>query len=641
MEHGFDNVIDALIAILLLFLVPLLYFGLKQDSLTKQLLDEKTVNFVENVRTQGSLTKSMYETYRNEIEKIQVIGDVQIKHKALILEPEYRLKTVKEVIEEQDSSWDGDNTYTYVPVTTERPQVTDPINPDGIINTETNESVLATATDGSSDPGHIHDSGCYVGHTHNSSCYSVHYHTGNSSSGGGCYGGVNYNYHTHKSSCYHTHSSYYCYTNKTCGGSATYSHSGSGNYGSTLCPTCGESVDDGYVEYYKCSTCGASMGGIYHNLTTYHCGKKLRNGSGTTNNVKSSCTASRSVLTCTISTTDPICGKTTSTIEGISSYYINCGKSSGTSYLTCGKSVDTSPDCNQLIIGISPTHPIQTVYLNNPLITTATVTYKNGSTKVLISNSNFITNIIVQNQTVNLSYSNSIEGVSYGPYTCTITVTVIPKTKTCNRGHTYNLNYDGSDPGCIYCDSWLEKLDVLSPSSKILTIYKGANLEDKGVIILATYLNGRTESLTTGYAHNLDPHYLGSQNVTISYKGLYTTLKVITKRNLALCGTCGKLYELYPDGTDPGCPYCAALIPIFTGNVLKYYSETYSSDIEEELYNGTGAYNFKVEDFINLTVTKKNESIGSKLLGIIPGMENVIIRSEYGGKIRDESLYRN
>lgn len=640
MEHGFNNIIDLLIAILLMFLVPLLYFGLKQDSLTSQLLDEKTQNFVENVRTQGYLTKSMYETYRNDLDKIQVIGEIQIQHKESIQEPEYRLKTVEEVIDEQNSTWNGDNKYTYVPVSTEIPQVTDPINSDGIINTETNESILANAVDGSSDLGHIHDSSCYVGHIHNTSCYLVHYHSGNSTSGGGCYGGVNYNYHNHKTSCYHTHSSYYCYTSKTCGGSATYSHSSSGNYGSTLCPTCGVSVDDGYVEYYKCITCGASMGGIYYNLTTYHCGKKLRNGTGTTYNIKSSCTATRSVLTCTISTTDPICGKTTSTIEGVSSYYINCGKSSGTSYLNCSKSVDTTPDCNQLIMGISPTHPTQTVYINNPLITTATVTYKNGSTKVVICSTDFATNTILQNHNVTLTYSNSVEGIVYGPYTCTITVTVIPKTNTCIRGHTYNLNYDGSDPGCIYCNSWLEKLEILSPESKEVTIYKGGVLEDNNVILLATYLSGRTESLTSGYAHNFDSNFVGSQNVIISYKGLYTTLKVITKRNLILCKTCKKLYELYPDNMDPGCPYCAALIPIFTGNVLKYYGETYSNEIENELYNGVGVYYFKAGDYMNVKVIKKNKSIGSKLLGIIPGMETVIIQSEYGGRIRDESFYR-
>ena len=69
---------------------------------------------------------------------------------------------------------------------------------------------------------------------------------------------------------------------------------------------------------------------------------------------------------------------------------------------------------------------------------------------------------------------------------------------------------------------------------------------------------------------NLDKNYVGTQTVTISYKGKNTYLTVTTKRNLTRCSICNRYYELYPDDTDPGCPYCLSLTPIFTGNVLEY-----------------------------------------------------------------------
>jgi hypothetical protein len=299
----------------------------------------------------------------------------------------------------------------------------------------------------------------------------------------------------------------------------------------------------------------------------------------------------------------------------------------------------STPLCNQIIKSIAPTNPLQTVYLNEPLITTVKVTYLNGSTKTKITTADFTPNTIVKDKVVNLSLYGSANGVATEPYKCTIRVTVIPKSKTCVNGHNYNLNSNGTDPGCPYCNGRLSSLAVTTPNTGELTIYGGTSLEENGVVLLATYLNGRKEFLYNGYANNLDKNYVGIQTVTISYKGKYTSLKVIVKRNLKRCEKCGRYYELYPDGTDPGCPYCRALIPVFTGNILKYYAMNYSKEILRELYEGNGTYYFKEGDYFSINVINKNETFAARLIrNFIPNAPLTDIKAEYGGTIRDETL---
>ena len=217
--------------------------------------------------------------------------------------------------------------------------------------------------------------------------------------------------------------------------------------------------------------------------------------------------------------------------------------------------------------------------------------------------------------------------------TCTITISVIPRTKLCLNGHTYNLNSDGSDPGCPYCKAWLRSLELVEPASGSITIDRGTSLSDNGVSLLAVYLDGRTEYLTEGYIDNLDKQYVGAQIVTIGYKGMYASLTVITKRNRILCPVCGRYYELYPDGSDPGCPYCRSRTPVFTGNVMKYYTEHHTKEILKELYEGSGTYYFN--DWDNLTITARNVggSWSNKFLAFF-GFNRGFVQSRYGGYIR-------
>ena len=311
-------------------------------------------------------------------------------------------------------------------------------------------------------------------------------------------------------------------------------------------------------------------------------------------------------------------------------YTYSCGKTEGRYY---NGDTEVSPHCHLKVINITPTHPIQKVYINESFITTATVTYQDGSTDIILCNTNDTSDSVVSDKTVKLRYTDGTGATM----STSIVVTVIPRNKTCPNGHVYNMNSDNTDPGCPFCRGYLESLIISHPLSKRLTIYKGTTLQENDVILLATYMDGRKEYISTGYLDNLDKDYVGTQTVTLSYKGLYTTLQVITKRNIRLCSVCNRYYELYPDDTDPGCPYCEARTPIFTGRILEYDDKYYRADIFEKIYEGNGNYYFSHRDYLTMTVTNRKKEWGERYLGsIFGGIRDRCIHVVNGGYIREE-----
>jgi hypothetical protein len=147
-------------------------------------------------------------------------------------------------------------------------------------------------------------------------------------------------------------------------------------------------------------------------------------------------------------------------------------------------------------------------------------------------------------------------------------------------------------------------------------------------------MDGHTETITEGYEDNLDKHYLGTKMVTIGYKGATTQILVTTVCAKLTCDICGFVYELYPDGTNPGCPRCISKTPVFTGNVLHYDSVNYTEDILEKLYQD-GIYRFNKEDMLAVTVENKSSSLVRNLLGkIYPNMTDRWLHLERSETIR-------
>ena len=589
MEHPVDKIIDILIAILVLFLFPIIFFGFKQDGIVQLLVEAQTEMFVEDIRSNGYISKEMYEYYVNRLSATGLLYDISLEHRHYSFEPEYRFRTAEEIIEEQNKSYTGENKYTYVPVYTDIPHVEDPIDNSGNLNTETNERILAKAERTPPSPTHVHTDECYhaAKHVHTSDCYT---YSGSDREEYECgtFTGrmvVHYEY-TYRCPC----------------GKSVYEEAGGTEPALTngTCVYCGEDMEldlssVSMDQYWQC------RGEI--------------EGSGSCNELGSY-------------------GGTHIAYRTTSNYTLNCGKKEGAYYDEAGN--ELSPVCSQIIVKVEPTHPVQTVYTNDPLITTISVTYMDGSTNILKANTTFSTEEVVQNKTATLSYVNVV-GLVSTTHTCDITVSVVPRSKTCENGHTYNLNPDGSDPSCPFCKAYLSKLELVIPSNGVIEIYKGTSLPDNHVTLLATYMDGRTEYLYSEYLDNLDTNYVGTQTVTLSYKGKYVYITVITKRNLTKCPVCNRLYELYPDGTDPGCPYCAAKTPVFTGNILEYENHIYDRDILRIIYDENKVYKFSKDDYIQVKVTNKTKGLGNSILGaIIKGINQDFIHVKNGGYIREE-----
>lgn len=787
-----NRMVDILLMIAVFFLYPLLFFGLKQDSLIRTAADASTNSLVEYVRSNGYIDKEMYEEYLQNLSKTGLTYQLSFEHRLNVLEPEYRFRTPEEIIEAQDAAYTGSNIYNHWPVTTEIPIVTDPVYT-GSLNTETNASVLASAVNTGAAAGHIHTDACYTGHKHNDkptsftwthrhadgykyngdtrycqqyvsrvaswgSCAScgnlqnyftyemywdearrqavlsysasdstcdkcgrswnpVNYYDKSDTSyscgfrkdldGDGYYDpvdwGTTYSYggfsgpqapsidraFTQSYGCwtYHTHGSlpmnqygswlqslsYINYFNLY--GSSSYCMLPSSlpvfyhysGYANTYPLDFYSAIVDGKVKYsfyVGCPTGGGvlSTSGLLSKqylepdeLYSFCYGNFLKQVYEWFIDKNSALAKSFLKEAGAYNSYDdwgnaiyvegkPIIGYWFRYAIGSgSSDYLgmpynavsNCNLAYGWSY-TCGKVGDSTIDCGVMVTGIIPTHPTQTVYRNDQLITTVAATHVDGSITTVVASTNFSTSNLCQNQTVTLSYTFTVDGTTYTK-TCTITVTVVPRNKTCARGHTYNLNTDGSDPGCPYCKAWLLSLSVVTPSNGKLSIFRGTTLEENGVEVKAIYLDGHAELLTEGYLSNLDSNYIGIQTVTIGYKGKSVSIQVTVKRNLTKCTVCGRFYELHPDDSDPGCPYCAARTPIFTGNILHYKKEEYTNDILKELYDGEGIYYLNRGDFFKVTLMNSSRSLGGRMTAALyKDMADETIRIEYSGVIRED-----
>ena len=729
-----QKIIDIIIAVLLMFLIPVTYFNIKKDNLIQVNTDRLTTEFVSQVSANGSINRDMYEKYSSDLSATNKLYQVDLTHEQTAFEPEYILRSASEVIEEDEDLWTGTNDYYAPEVITEIPEVTDPIST-GSLNTETNESIMAKAVNTPASSSHVHTEECYAGHRHAGSKSFTHTHKHTSSCRrydsfivryvicGSCgreralrYESYYWDDNTSQVVVAQVSHMFECYL---CG--ANNSGNGIVRIEKDVSYSCGYNKDingDGWTdetdttntyEYVKSypqrndvrftatSGCykyhqhvpfpsGWNWVGQYVTYSAEHFRTAARNGIDAYCSIPSQYTIRWSneyggSYSCTYGavvngdgtisfnfltaygnvignqqsywhnypqtvTWDWLANLSNSyyaenlfesvyNVEfGNFSYYYSLGFNAYGSisrcsepapynqwYTTCGQVENATLACNQIIQELTPTNPVQTVLTGDQLITTALATFRDGSTKTVVCTTPFSTASITQNQEVTLTYNYTINGSQYQSE-CTITVTVIPRTKICTHGHTYNLNVDGSNPGCPYCRNWLRSLAVFAPSGGMLTMYRNesGSLETEGVGLIAIYLDGHTEYVYNGYVDNLDPDYVGTQTVTIGYKGLTTTLTVRVIRNRKLCDVCGLYYDLYMDDTDPGCPYCKAKVPVFTGNIMKYTAATYDDEIITELYEGSGTYYFRRGDVFTVKAKDRNilayRSIFGRLFGL-------------------------
>jgi hypothetical protein len=285
-------------------------------------------------------------------------------------------------------------------------------------------------------------------------------------------------------------------------------------------------------------------------------------------------------------------------------------------HYACGQSSVLA--CDKKVVSIVPTHPVQSVYTNEALITTVIATCVDGSTRTVLASTAFSTTHTVTGQTVALTYAD----FTGKTFTCNIVVNVVPRNRVCANGHRYNLSHDGSDPGCPFCKNYIANIRMIHPATSTLTITIGTSLQENGIILLVTYMDGHTETITDGYIDNLDKQYLGTKMVTIGYKGAGMQILVTTVCAKMTCDICGFIYDLYPDGTNPGCARCISKTPVFTGNVNGYDAINYTEEILEKLYQD-GIYKLNSDNTITVSIQNKSSTLARNMLRkVFPSLTN-------------------
>ncbi len=221
-------------------------------------------------------------------------------------------------------------------------------------------------------------------------------------------------------------------------------------------------------------------------------------------------------------------------------------KSSGTRTCTVNTTVKGGIELTD--ITVSPLNQELTRYQNPTFIVTAN--YSNNTSKQVTGFTiNDFNNTLLGTQSVTLSYKEADI-----TKTATANITVKNLTTTCvNCNTVYYLDENDIDQGCPNCNSTVISITA-NPAYVVL--HQGDPLD---ITVEGEYANGK-RSIITDWTSNYDPIQVGIQDVTITYQTFTAVISVDVRYALITCSICSLKYELYMDGTDPGCPVCNSTV---------------------------------------------------------------------------------
>ena len=227
--------------------------------------------------------------------------------------------------------------------------------------------------------------------------------------------------------------------------------------------------------------------------------------------------------------------------------------------------------------------PTQKVYENEPLITVCLQESPSGY-QYIVADAVSVANVGTRNVEL------TVNGVPIG---AVVTVTVYPRRVRCDNGHTYacmkkviaNKESTGVWSGCPYCFVEVEMITFL-PTNVATKV--GTDLLTAGLRCQVTYMDGHTEVIlpnAEGLTTNYDSSYCGTQQVSVSYKGVMQGgLTVITKGGTCVrCGLeCSK--RNYADyRLEQRCEQCLSGLPFFSGETYVDESVMTMHEIEQLL----------------------------------------------------------
>lgn len=78
--NSFSKIISILIAVVLMFVAPLLYYSQKQDAITQAVIEKETTEFINTIRNNGYVTRDMYKRFIEKIDKTGNLYNIEICH---------------------------------------------------------------------------------------------------------------------------------------------------------------------------------------------------------------------------------------------------------------------------------------------------------------------------------------------------------------------------------------------------------------------------------------------------------------------------------------------------------------------------------------------------------------------------------
>lgn len=536
------------LAVILMILFPLQYIAQSQEETIDDIVISQATQFTDMARHQGRITLDMYEELMNKLDRTGELYDITIEVSHPVSGKEIAEKSSK------DSLTGSGSRGAFLSY-----------RPDGLLLYDESFHLHGNEKEAS-----IINLNTGISHTHTDDCYSgdKHAHTGNSTSGGGCYGKLVTDYADCDGSLTFDYNTY-SVLSSTCSGCAQ-------SY-TIKCPTsiyiCSKDPTHTFTKYsfsYTCPKCGTSRtftsndlpdkctrrspvicGDAMYYDTTYYaetanqyhgwCGQNRLTTRYTYYRFRCNKSAAHTKDICIrreeycfycgySNTTDMnVTFPTKCSVES-AHYELNCGKTEGLYYDSNGQEV--SPTCYNVVTGITATKPIQTINQWETIDTTATATYLDGHMgTVNCTASGFHPNEF-GTQNVTLTYTGLVGNAkTNGTISCTVNVTVLSPVK---------LAYITATP---------ESQSIQRYSHPAFTVR-------------AYYDDGSNRVVSSGYkVTGLDINTLGTQTVTVSYTENGITKSVLASvtvtKLMVTCPICHTAYELDEDDLDRGCPYCS------------------------------------------------------------------------------------
>ena len=96
----FEILVDLVVGIVVIILFPIVYFNQKQDITIQQQVNNEILSFSGDVKEKGYIDKDDYEQLVEKLQQLGGVYDIKLSQTHQSLEPEYRIRTPAEVIDE-------------------------------------------------------------------------------------------------------------------------------------------------------------------------------------------------------------------------------------------------------------------------------------------------------------------------------------------------------------------------------------------------------------------------------------------------------------------------------------------------------------------------------------------------------------